>query len=165
MTNREQSVVAQSEMLQTVPPANPDDPLDDDGSEFFFEDAPAELIAERDGIDVTAYRLSSRPPVLKHPIRAFAWFVKTAFGIVSLILMLAVIAAIPVVNFLALGYLLEVEGRVARTGKLRNAFLLLDVAPRFGSIALGIWLWVLPLRGIATMRGDVAFPTEMRTDY
>ncbi len=149
--------MAQSEMLQTVPPANPDDPLDDDGSEFFFEDAPAELIAERDGIDVTAYRLSSRPPVLKHPIRAFAWFVKTAFGIVSLILMLAVIAAIPVVNFLALGYLLEVEGRVARTGKLRNAFLLLDVAPRFGSIALGIWLWVLPLRGIATMRGDVAF--------
>ena len=149
--------MTQSEMLQTVPPANPDPPSDDDGDEVSIAEAPADLIAERDGIDVTSYRLSSRPSILKHPLRAFAWFVRACFGIVSLILMLAVIAAIPIVNFLALGYLLEVEGRVARTGKLRNAFLLLDVAPRFGSIVLGIWLWVIPLRVIATMRGDVAF--------
>ena len=149
--------MVQSEMLQTVPPANPDDLSADDGPEVSFEEAPAELIAERDGVDVTSYRLPPRPPILKHPIKAFFWCVRAGFGIVSLILLLAVIAAIPVVNFLALGYLLEVEGRVARTGKLRNAFLLLDVAPRFGSIVLGIWLWVIPLRLIATMRGDVAF--------
>lgn len=149
--------MVQFEMLQTVPPASPDEPSDDDGPEISFDEAPADLIAERDGVDVTSYRLPPRPAILKHPIRAFFWFVRAGFGIVSLILMLAVIAAIPVVNFLALGYLLEVEGRVARTGKLRNAFLLLDVAPRFGSIVLGIWLWVIPLRLIATMRGDVAF--------
>ena len=149
--------MAQSEMLQTVPPANPDEPSDDDSPEISFDEAPAELIAERDGVDVTSYRLPPRPPILKHPVRAFFLFVRAGFGIVSLILMLAVIAAIPVVNFLALGYLLEVEGRVARTGKLRNAFLLLDVAPRFWSIVLGIWLWVIPLRLISTMRGDVAF--------
>jgi hypothetical protein len=149
--------LAQSEMLQTVPPANPDFPPDGDGPEVSFAEAPAELIAERDGVDVTSYRLPPRPAILRHPIRAFFWFLRAGFGIVSLVLLLAVIAAIPVVNFLALGYLLEVEGRVARTGKLRNAFLLLDVAPRFGAIALGIWLWVIPLRLIATMRGDVAF--------
>lgn len=149
--------MTQPEMVQTVPPANPDDPSDDERDGISFAEAPAELIAERDGVDVTSYRLPPRPPILKHPIRAFFWFLRAGFGIVSLILMLAVIAAIPVVNFLALGYLLEVEGRVARTGKLRNAFLLLDVAPRFGSIALSIWLWILPLRVIATWRGDLAF--------
>ena len=111
--------MVQSEMLQTVPPANPSD---DDEPDVSFEEAPAELIAERDGVDVTSYRLPPRPPVLKHPIRAFFWFLRAGFGIVSLVLILAVIAAIPVVNFLALGYLLEVEGRVARTGKLRNAY-------------------------------------------
>lgn len=149
--------MAPTEMIQTVPPANPDDLTDDEGTDISFAEAPADLVAERDGVDVTAYRLAPRPPFLKHPLRAFAWLVRSCFGILSLILMLAVIAAIPIVNFLALGYLLEVEGRVARTGKLRNAFLLLDVAPRFGSIVLGVWVWMLPLRLIATMRGDVAF--------
>src|SRR5690606_25144392 len=66
-----------------------------------------------------------------------------------LILFLAVVAAIPILNFLALGYLLEAEGRVARSGRLRDGFPLLDVAPRFGSIALGFWLWLLPLRLLA----------------
>ena len=62
--------------------------------------------------------------------------------------MLAVLAAIPLINFLALGYLLEAEGRVARTGKLRYALPLLPLAPRLGSIALGIWLWLWPVRWI-----------------
>lgn len=144
-------------MLQTVSPDNPEDQSDHQGADVTFAEATADLIAERDGVDVTAYRLAPRPPFLKHPLRAIAWLIRSCFGIVSLILMLAVIAAIPIVNFLALGYLLEVEGRVARTGRLRNAFLLLDVAPRFGSIVLGVWIWILPLRLIAAMRGDVAF--------
>jgi hypothetical protein len=149
--------VTQSGMPQTVSPDNSEEPSADASDAFLFEEAPAELIAERDGVDVTSYRLPPRPAILKHPIQAFAWFLRAGFGIGSLILLLAVIAAIPIVNFLALGYLLEVEGRVARTGKIRNAFLLLDVAPRFGAIALGIWLWVLPLRFLAAMRGDAYF--------
>jgi hypothetical protein len=121
--------------------------------EIVFDEAPVELIAERDGVDVTSYRLPPRPSI-RNPFRLLIWLVRAAFGIVSLVLMLAVIAAIPIVNFLALGYLLEVEARVARTGRLRDAFLLLDVAPRIGSIALGIWLWVLPLRLLASARDD-----------
>lgn len=126
-------------------------------TELQFVEAPPELIAERDGVDITSYRLPPCPHPLRNPFRAFAWLVRAAFGIASLVLLLAVVAAIPVVNFLALGYLLEVEARVARTGRLRDAFLLLDVAPRIGSIALGVWLWILPLRALGSSRGDAYF--------
>ena len=83
-----------------------------------------------------------------------AWAIRSLFGISSLILMLAVIAAIPIVNFLALGYLLEVEGRLARSGKMRDAFPLIGLAPRLGSIALGIWAWIIPLRLLANVAAD-----------
>lgn len=83
-----------------------------------------------------------------------AWCVRSLFGIASLIVLLAVIAAIPIVNFLALGYLLEVEGRLARTGRLRDAFPLIDLAPRLGSIAMGIWLCVFPLRLLSDAAAD-----------
>lgn len=149
--------MTQPETSQTVLSAESHQSPTADNAGIVFSEAPADLIAERDGVDVTSYRLPPRPPMLKHPFRAVAWFLRAGFGIASLTLMLAVIAAIPIVNFLALGYLLEVEGRVARTGKIRNAFLLLDVAPRFGSIALGIWLWMLPLRFLAAMRGDAFY--------
>jgi hypothetical protein len=83
-----------------------------------------------------------------------AWLIRSLFGIASLILLLAVVAAIPIVNFLALGYLLEVEGRLARSGKLGDAFPLINLAPRLGSIALGIWAWVFPLRLLSHAAAD-----------
>lgn len=122
--------------------------------EITFAEASPELIAERAGVEVTSYRLPDFPHPLRHPIGAVVWIVRALFGIGSLIVLLALIAAIPIVNFLALGYLLEVEARMARTGKWRNAFLLLDVAPRMGSIALGVWLWLIPLRYLGQLRND-----------
>lgn len=88
-------------------------------------------------------------------LRGIGWLIRTLFGIASLIVLLALIAAIPVVNFLALGYLLEVEGRVARSGRLRDAFPLLSIAPRLGSIVLGIWLWTIPLRFLSDLVHDI----------
>jgi hypothetical protein len=99
-------------------------------------------------------RLPPFPSPFRHPLRAIAWIVRGTFGLASLIFLLAVIAAIPIVNFLALGYLLEVEGRLARTGKLRHAFPLLGLAPRIGSIVLGVWLWLLPLRLLSSAATD-----------
>jgi hypothetical protein len=99
-------------------------------------------------------RLPPFPHPFRHPLRTIAWIVRCLFGLASLILLLAVIAAVPIVNFLALGYLLEVEGRLARTGKLRNAFPLLGLAPRVGSIVLGVWLWLLPLRLLSSAAAD-----------
>jgi hypothetical protein len=92
---------------------------------------------------------------LRRILRGVAWLVRTVWGIVSLTVLLACIAAIPVVNFLALGYLLEVEGRVARSGRLRDAFPLLPLAPRLGSLVLGVWLWIIPLRLLSHLLGDI----------
>lgn len=94
------------------------------------------------------------PVPWRHPLRALAWSLRTLFGLASLVFMLAVIAAIPPFNFLALGYLLEVEGRLGRTGRWREAFPLLGDAPRIGSLALGIYLWLLPLRLLAGLAAD-----------
>jgi hypothetical protein len=91
---------------------------------------------------------------VRHPAASALWVIRRAFGILSLILLLALIAAIPIVNFLALGYLLEVEGRLARSGRFRDAFPLLEIAPRLGTIVLGTWLYVLPLRLLSDAASD-----------
>ena len=94
------------------------------------------------------------PHLFRHPLKATFWLMRMAFGIACLVLFLAVIAAIPIVNFIALGYLLDVEGRVARTGKIRLAFPLLDIAPRLGTIVIGIGLWLIPLFLLAGAAAD-----------
>ncbi len=73
------------------------------------------------------------------------------FGAVALIVGLAVLAALPIVQFLTLGYLLEAGGRVARTGRLREGFIGMRLAARLGSIVLGAWLMLLPLRFISSL--------------
>ncbi|MDB5391396.1 MAG: hypothetical protein JWM11_7042 [Planctomycetaceae bacterium] len=94
------------------------------------------------------------PHPIWHPIQFMGWALSMGFGIVTLILALAVVAAIPIVNFIALGYLIEVEGRVARTGRFRDAFPLLPLAPRVGGMVLGIWIWLIPLRLLSWAAAD-----------
>ena len=96
------------------------------------------------------------PNPLRHPLRFAAFVARSLYGIAVLVLLLAIVAAVPLLNFVALGYLLEAEGRVARSGRLRDAVPLLDVSPRLGSIVLGIWIWVLPLRLLASYASDAA---------
>lgn len=94
------------------------------------------------------------PHLLRHPLRAAFWFVRNGLGILALIGLWSVVAAIPIVQILALGYLLEVEGRVARSGRLRDAFPMLELAPRLGSIVLGVGFWLLPLMFITSYATD-----------
>jgi len=94
------------------------------------------------------------PHLLRHPIKAAFWMGRMLFGIACLVFFLALIAAVPIVNFIALGYLLDVEGRVARTGKIRLAFPLLDIAPRLGTIVIGVALWLIPLFLLAGAAAD-----------
>lgn len=94
------------------------------------------------------------PSLRQHPFRAAAWLMKAALGLVCLIAVLAVVASIPFLNVLALGYLMETQRRVARSGKLRSAFFLLPAAQRLGGMLLAIWLWLLPVKLLANAARD-----------
>jgi len=67
------------------------------------------------------------------------------FGVASIFLGLAVIAAVPIGQFIALGYLLEASGRVAKSGRIRDGFIGVRTAARFGGVALAGFLMWLPL--------------------
>jgi hypothetical protein len=67
------------------------------------------------------------------------------FGALTLWGGLAVLAVTPVLQFLSLGYLIEVSGRVARSGRLRDGFVGCRKAARVGSIVLGTTLMLLPV--------------------
>ena len=104
----------------------------------------------------------------------FVWRCLTAatywsFGFASLVIILSVLATIPVAQFLSLGYLLEAGGRVARTGKLRNGFFGISQAASVGSVALGVFLTMLPIRILSSywyssslLNGDVIQTRTLR---
>ncbi|WP_165231096.1 hypothetical protein [Aquisphaera insulae] len=77
--------------------------------------------------------------------RVFSSAVGWMFGLASMAVGLAVLAALPVVQLVSLGYLLECSARVALTGRLRDGFLGIREAGRIGRLALGTFLSTLPL--------------------
>lgn len=89
--------------------------------------------------------------------RIFRWIGSTIewiFGAITLIVTLAVFSVIPILNFLSLGYLLEVSGRVARTKRLRDGFVGVRKAAIFGRIVFGSWLMIWPARFVSGMWQD-----------
>jgi hypothetical protein len=92
--------------------------------------------------------------VVRSILSAFGSVWEWLFGAASLIVGLAVLAAIPVVQLLSLGYLLEAGGRIARTGRLRDGFIGVRQAARVGSIVAGISLVLLPLQLVSSMAAD-----------
>jgi len=141
-------------------------------SDFVTTDSALEIaeFVERSPTDMTAdeqqtYEPNENDPIgnvprfpnpLRHPLLATGWVIRTLFGILTLILLLAVAAAIPIINFFVLGYLLEVEGRVARSGQLRRGFVLLDRAPQIGTIVIGMGFWLLVIMLISGAASDAA---------
>src|SRR3954470_10019169 len=85
---------------------------------------------------------------------ALASALEWTFGALALGLGLALLAATPVAQFLSMGYLLEAEGRVARSGRLRDGLVGVRRAARVGSMVLGAWLWLLPVRLVASLAGS-----------
>jgi hypothetical protein len=84
---------------------------------------------------------------LKLVASAMGWL----FGFASLFVGLAVLAAVPVGQFLALGYLLEASGRVSRSGRLRDGFIGARTAAVLGGVAVGCALLWLPLYGVSIL--------------
>ena len=76
------------------------------------------------------------------------------FGFAALVAALAACSVIPLLNFLSLGYLLHVSGTVARTGRLRDAFIGVRKASVVGSMVAGIWLVLWPARILSAFWRD-----------
>lgn len=100
--------------------------------------------------------LPACPHPLRHPLRAIAWLVSLGAGLASLVLLLSILAAIPVANVFALGYMLEGEGRVVRSGRLRDGVPLIGGLPRLGAVVFGTWAWLLVVRWVSWMAADAA---------
>ncbi len=80
--------------------------------------------------------------------------VTVCFGFVTVIAVLAVVASIPVLQLVSLGYLLDAEGRVARTGRLWGSLPGLRPLARVGGAVLGLFLTFLPWLLVADYRHD-----------
>ncbi|MCA9066623.1 MAG: hypothetical protein KDA96_26330 [Planctomycetaceae bacterium] len=93
-------------------------------------------------------------PGLRHPIRSTLWLVYSVVGLAGVILVLSLLAAVPGLNLLAMGYIVDAQKRVARTGKLRDGFPLREIAPRLGTIILGSLIVLLPVRLLAALAGN-----------
>jgi|UniRef100_UPI0037844AD0 hypothetical protein len=87
-------------------------------------------------------------------VRALASILDWLFGFVALLALLAACSVVPVLNFLSLGYLLNVSGTIARTGRIRDGFIGVRKASVIGSIAAGTWLVVWPARLVSGMWRD-----------
>ncbi len=95
------------------------------------------------------YVVAPRPERRAWPVRGALLALRAAewgFGVASLFVALAMLAAVPVLQFLSLGYLLEASGRIARSGRWRDGALGVRPAARVGGVALGWWLWFWPAR-------------------
>jgi hypothetical protein len=95
---------------------------------------------------------SVAPPRLRLRLYSLAWHIacgaaskaEWVFGVISLVLGLSTLAALPVIQVLSLGYFLESAARVARTGRLRDGLIGVRSAARIGCLAAAIWLALVP---------------------
>jgi len=100
------------------------------------------------------WELGPPPSPWRHPLRAGGWLLACGAGFAALVMFVAVLAAVPGLNLLALGWLLEAEGRVVRSGKLRDGLPWLGVLPRLGAIAVGVGFWLLVVRLVGAAADD-----------
>ena len=76
------------------------------------------------------------------------------FGVATLIVGLSLLATLPVLQFLCLGYLLVAGARVARGDRLRDCLPGLDLLGHLGGIMLGFWLLLWIPRLLASLARD-----------
>lgn len=115
-----------------------------------------ELVANNPSEMHATWELGPAPNPLRHPLKAVSWLVIFAAGSAALVMFVAILAAIPVINVLALGWMLDAEARVARSGRLRDGFPWLGVVPRLGAATLGTLVWLLVVGLVASVADDAA---------
>jgi hypothetical protein len=93
---------------------------------------------------------------LKWSLRRVLWAGRLAVSACVLVGVLAALAAVPILNFYVLGYLLETSGRVGRGERWRNVLPWVRYAPRIAAIAFGTAIFSLPLLLLSDAARDAA---------
>ncbi|MCA9618674.1 MAG: hypothetical protein KC731_06625 [Myxococcales bacterium] len=97
----------------------------------------------------------AEPPGLFAKLRGAAGrLVELSFGGLSLVVLLAILATVPVLQLVALGYLLRAAERYVASGKLGEAFIGVREAGRIGQFLLGLWLVSLLPRLLISLHED-----------
>jgi len=81
-------------------------------------------------------------------------------GFAAMVVGLAILSVIPILNFIAFGYLLESSARVARSGRLRDAMTGVRAAAGVGTSVICIWLLLFPLRFVISVWRDAALVAQ-----
>jgi hypothetical protein len=110
--------------------------------------ATLERVARSDAVEVPQAATFSAPfsfwRLICRVVRSAGSVGEWLLGLASLVVILSTLAALPLVQFLSLGYLLESSARVARTGRLRAGLIGVRRAAHIGGMAVGIWLALGP---------------------
>src|SRR5260370_3721391 len=118
---------------------------------------PAIALAIPVDVEEPLVELAAPPHSLPVRVLRSIWLgVVGVFGVGVLLLGLAALAAIPVLNLLSLGYLLEAGGRVARSGRLRDGVIGARLAAWLGLIVLGSQLLTVPAYIVADVAKSAA---------
>ncbi|APW62457.1 hypothetical protein [Paludisphaera borealis] len=112
---------------------------------LLLEEPPVVIEAALPPADAPPRRFRRVRGLLWRSIRGLGSAIGWVFGMVSLILGLSILAALPILQFLSMGYLLESSARVARSGRLRDGVIGVRLAGRVGGTAVGVVASLIPL--------------------
>ena len=88
-------------------------------------------------------------PGIRKPFRSLWWLIQVLLGVGFLLPLLSLFAALPGISLLSLGFMLDAEAQVGRSGRFRHAVPLLAVSTRVGDD----WILRSPFSG--TDHGDL----------
>jgi hypothetical protein len=121
----------------------PDPPAMDPRSTALGESEVAPIQGEYPHVELVD---QSEPHVgfIRRGFRLIGWMIRGSFSIASLIALLAILTAIPVLQIAAFGYLLAVAGRLANGEEFRNCLPHLRHAGQIGMAGFAIFVAALP---------------------
>jgi len=105
--------------------------------------------------------------IIRRCLRGFVRFLRNGFDFASLVGLLAVCAAVPIVQLVTLGYLLSVAGRIASGSTVREALSGLRQAGKIGLAVVALFILSIPTQVLANWEAVSAIvePGRPVTDW
>lgn len=100
-------------------------------------------------------------PGIRKPFRALWWSIQVVIGIGFLVPLMAGLAALPGLNLVSLGMLLNAEREVGNSGRLRDGFPLLPISARIGTIGIMVGLGLIPIFMLASLEQSYGIIREL----